>query len=357
MYLYEQISFFEPESDSFEHYASLYLKSRISKGVSKAYIENIEICLNHLKPLFPYPVGEIRATMIQELLNDLCFNNPNALHGKTSKRTLHEVKRVCRAVLQLAINDQVITFNPVLAVELPNGEPKHKRQPLSEEQIQWILSTPGEMQTTLLIALYCGLRRSEILALTTEDIDFERRVIVVNKHAEKDGTVMFKTKTEAGKRDVPVPAFLLSYLKKQTFTKEYIAFDTDVPITASSFNFKMKKYMWQIEEKYGDPASCPKKNIGKNGKVCPPNHVITGVSDPWFNGFTINRFSIHQARHSYCTMCFDAGLPERACVARMGHADSQMIHQVYLHLSKEQDEACRELFDKYCNEHVQPLQS
>ena len=323
--------------NTFGFYANQYVIGRAAKGVSIEYVENIRCNLKHLVSLFPMAIANIKASQIQSLLNNLCFNNPNAIYGNTSKRVLH--------------NDRIIFWNPVDAVEIPAGEPKHKRKPLSDKQVQWIIDTPSEMQTSLLIALYCGLRRSEILALTWDDIDFENKTISVSKHASRNGTIVNKTKTESGKREVPIPTLLISYLSQLDHSHQFVAFNTDRPVSANVFCYRMKKYLWLLEEKYGDPALCPCKDIGRNGTPVPKGHVVQGIGDPWFAGFTIDTFTIHQARHSYCTMCFDAGLPERACVARMGHADSQMIHQVYLHLSQEMDQKCRDMFDDYCDTH------
>ena len=62
--------------------------------------------------------------------------------------------------------------------------------------------------------LYAGLRRGELLALEWNDIDFEKKVIHVNKSVEilTNQPRIKRPKTKAGTRDVPMPEILYDAL-------------------------------------------------------------------------------------------------------------------------------------------------
>lgn len=75
------------------------------------------------------------------------------------------------------------------------------------------------MKNVYLIQMFMGLRISEVLALTTHDIDLESRRLRVKRTLTKDelgNTIMGKsTKTYAGKRELPIPDYLLNNIIEQ----------------------------------------------------------------------------------------------------------------------------------------------
>lgn len=66
------------------------------------------------------------------------------------------------------------------------------------------------------IALFCGLRRGEVLALHWKDIDFDKKELYVTKTVSKNETgVIYKDpKTKESKRMVPFPENLIPLLKE-----------------------------------------------------------------------------------------------------------------------------------------------
>ena len=73
------------------------------------------------------------------------------------------------------------------------------------------------MDKAFLYIIYgCGLRREEALALTIFDIDLRRSILSVNKALVFDGNnpCLKGTKSENGVRTVPMPVFLVDYLKQ-----------------------------------------------------------------------------------------------------------------------------------------------
>ena len=45
----------------------------------------------------------------------------------------------------------------------------------------------------------------------------------------------------------------------------------------------------------------------------------------------------HDLRHSYCTMLYEAGIDVKTAQKWMGHADDDMIREVYTHLSEKME--------------------
>ena len=97
------------------------------------------------------------------------------------------------------------------------------------------------------IAIYTGMRISEILALKREDIDFENKKIYVRKtlsHVEK-GRILLEntTKTYAGMRDVPILDILYDKLIEYKIDKKrgFLFLKNGNFIHATSFNSRFQK--------------------------------------------------------------------------------------------------------------------
>ena len=69
--------------------------------------------------------------------------------------------------------------------------------------------------TVFMVMYYTGLRVGELLALTPEDIDFDRHIISVNKNYQRlnGKDYIYPPKTEAGYREVVMPKVLEACLK------------------------------------------------------------------------------------------------------------------------------------------------
>lgn len=73
-------------------------------------------------------------------------------------------------------------------------------------------------KNVFLIQLYMGLRIGEVLALSIDNIDFDKKLLYVRKTLtnDKEFAVILgnKTKTYSGKRDLPIPEFLIPVFKE-----------------------------------------------------------------------------------------------------------------------------------------------
>lgn len=129
-----------------------------------------------------------------------------------SYKTVKNHKIVVSRILQTAVMDGDIDYNPAIQAEIPRGLPQGKRLPTSEEETQVIINTAEEWLFPF-FALMTGLRKGEILALQWKDIDFDRNQIFVTKSVYhlNNAPRIKNPKTDAGTR----PVMLLSALKEK----------------------------------------------------------------------------------------------------------------------------------------------
>ena len=115
---------------------------------------------------------------IQDVILD-CADEPSEKTGKPyAKQTLIEIRNVAKQIIQLAIENRVLDYNCASAVKIPKTAEKSTRRALTEEEQSWITDTPHRAQTAAMIMMYAGLRRGELLALTWQDIDLDRKAVL-----------------------------------------------------------------------------------------------------------------------------------------------------------------------------------
>lgn len=101
----------------------------------------------------------------------------------TVNRAIAYLKRV----FNLAIQDQLITFNPVSGVKMFRENNRVERYLSDEEEVSLRAVMKPELFEVVEIAMLTGLRRSEQFGMRWEDVDFATKMLTVprSKHGEK----------------------------------------------------------------------------------------------------------------------------------------------------------------------------
>jgi len=129
-----------------------------------------------------------------------------------SKKTLSNQKLVLNMIFDRAVLSGNIEYNPCASVKLPKNLKQSFRTLPSDIDIAVIKQHYIGFDLIPYFLIYTGLRRSELLALTYEDIDFENNTISINKVITYEGNspkLRQKTKTASSNRNV----LLLDILK------------------------------------------------------------------------------------------------------------------------------------------------
>ena len=150
--------------------------------------------------------------------------------------------------------------------------------------------------TVFMVMYYTGLRVGELLALTPEDIDFDRHIISVNKNYQRlnGKDYIYPPKTEAGYREVVMPKVLESCLR------EYLAKLYDVQPTDRIFPYDRGWVGRQM--KYGCDHSGTQK------------------------------IRVHDVRHTHASLLIDMGCTPLLVAERLGHERVQTTMETYSHL-------------------------
>ena len=116
----------------------------------------------------------------------------------------------------VAVRWQYISNNPCAAIEPPRA-PKPETHPLSSEQCASLIECSKEVPNGCLyeIAIACGLRQGELLALRWVDVDWEGRTLSINHTLQEVSgkLVLQEPKTNSSRRSVAMPLSVTQSLR------------------------------------------------------------------------------------------------------------------------------------------------
>ena len=143
---------------------------------------------------------ELRPVDVSRFIKTFC-KETNAAE-KTARNQLS----VISLILSWGVDHGYLDTNVAREVSVPKGLPKRKVEMPSSEDIRRVKeNTDLPFGMFAYWAMYTGLRHGELLALTWEDVNIEKRTITVNKSLYHVGGQKTKApKTEAGTRVLPL---------------------------------------------------------------------------------------------------------------------------------------------------------
>ena len=138
---------------------------------------------------------------------------------KTAKTSAASEARLLRAVLNVAIEDGIITKNPVHQKFTKSSAGNKYRPPTLDELAVLLAHVEPRFKLGVLLAAYGGLRLSEWRALRRSDLtrDGARFVISVTRQAQHitgQGWVVGPPKSDEGVRIVALPRHLTATIEK-----------------------------------------------------------------------------------------------------------------------------------------------
>lgn len=228
------------------------------------------------------------------------------LFSGMSASLIHRARMLYISLFDTAIENDLIRKNPFTAKHAqPPKAPAGSHRALNPEEIALIGSTPHRLQPAVMIMLYAGLRRGEVLALDMASVDLLHGLIHVSQAVRFDGNrpVLTDPKTEAGVRSVPVLSPLRPILENRVgLVAEAVHGGL---MTDTAFRRAWDSYLHALSLAAGHPVS----------------------------------FRPHDLRHTYCTMLRDAGVDMKQAMIWMGHADEKMILRIYDHVTEKRTQS------------------
>jgi len=257
--------------------------------------------------------------------------------SQKSASVFKSVNILLKCIFNSAEDSKIITYNPTRFLSQKGGGiPQKDRESLTDEQVALLLKTIRDLPpyVFVMLGLYAGLRREEILALQWDCVHLEGNTPYISVrrawHSEKNRPVVSTDlKTPAAKRDVPVPENLADCLRKEKekSISEYVIADrSGQPLSYSQFvriwNYiKVRSTKERTLYKYVNGQTIKKKFKPEPGQKCVNRENIVYSLD-----FTVTP---HQLRHTYITNLIYAGIDPKTVQYLAGHENSKVTMDIY----------------------------
>lgn len=240
--------------------------------------------------------------------------------------SIHSIRGVVRPAFQMAVDDDLINKNPFefqLATVVVNDSVT--REAITRKQQREFLRFIKEDKhfskyyDGIYILFYTGLRVSEFVGLTINDIEFDKERIKVDHQLQRTRNMEYEIltpKTEKGERYVPMQKDVADCFRRIIQNRKHPKIEpmidgysgflfldkNDMPMVALHW----EKYFQHIREKYN--------SIYKVQMPCITPHVC---------------------RHTFCSNMAKSGMNPKTLQYIMGHSDIGVTLNTYTHLQFE----------------------
>jgi integrase len=232
-----------------------------------------------------------------------------------------------RAILRIALNRAVkhgLVLRNVAALAEPPRVVRVEIQTLTPAQARTFLATQQKhrLYPVIVVAVSCGLRSGEILALRWEDVELERGVLRVRHTLERlgKGWRLLEPKSKQSRRTIRLPEPVIPILRAHRVRQ------LERRLAAGA---RWKEHDFVFTTRTGQPLEGVRlnrdtKNLFRRAGL-PPVHF-------------------HALRHSCATFLLVQGVAPRVVMDILGHSDIRLTLNTYSHVLEQlQEGAAQEM--------------
>ena len=256
--------------------------------------------------------------------------------SKKSNSVYRSVHMLYKAIFNSAVDSNIIDYSPCDRISAKGGKPQKDKDALSDEQIESLLSAIKGLPpyVFVMIGLYAGLRREEILALQWDSVHIETDTPYISVqrawHVEHNRPIITtELKTKAARRDIPIPKNLAICLQeaKQSSCSNYVIANSDgEPLSGTQF-----KRVWQYIVTRTTKERTYTRYINGQKIVKTVTPVLGEKAAHNGNVIYCLDFQVtpHQLRHTYITNLIYASVDPKTVQYLAGHENSKITMDIY----------------------------
>lgn len=237
---------------------------------------------------------------------------------KVSANTVIHRHANIRKALQYALKTGLIDFNPADRVERPR-KGKYTASTYNDKELETLFAVVKgqKIELAVILGAFYGLRRSEVVGLKWDAIDFERKTLTIKHTVTEvsiDGKVTVidkeRTKTKSSYRTLPLIAPFEELLIKLKATQEL---NRKVCGTAYCTDYLDFIYVDEL------------------GERIKPNYITQNFSIVLANN-GLKKIRFHDLRHSCASLLYANGVSLKEIQEWLGHSDISTTSNIYTHL-------------------------
>lgn len=318
----------QKRAETYQEVYDLWITQYEKTVEESTFVKTAGYFKNHILPA----MGNYR---IEKITIAICQKHYNEWAAKVQKA--RTIKSYAKKVLDFAIMHGFIQTNPFTHVEtkvkkvFTEGIEEGSGNFYIKEELIIFLDKAKEhlnfkAYALLRLIAYTGMRKSEALALTWNDVNFVESELAINKAIGRGKqTQLYLKTTKTGKpRTIKLDETTLSILKEwnKLQKQQYIQLGINT--------LKKNQLMFSnTKNEFIQPVQVQKWMYSVQNK-----HSLKHVSP-------------HGLRHTHCSLLFEAGASIKEVQDRLGHSDVKTTLDIYTHVTKKAKEGAIQKFVDY----------
>ena len=280
-----------------------YIANCRTLGRKRTTIRGYEIAVERLSETIQ-TISASKCTTYQ-LEKEIALMAQNGLSAKSIKNTIG----LLSAAYQHAIRIGQLSRNPCRHLVLPKGKPREVRI-LYQNEIQDFLYAIADCdlneKVAYELALFLGLRRSEILGIKESDVDIISGMVSIHNTRHRVGGEDYDdtTKTERSTRTLALPDILLMDIAR---------------LLEVHRQFPYEKTDYLIQDGFGN-------NLGGQALASRLTRLEEEKGLP--------HVTLHGLRHTYASLLHASGVDMAMISAELGHSNLATTMNIYTHILK-----------------------
>lgn len=268
-----------------------YAEPRLKPSTVGSYERHLRLHWN--PPLGRIQLQALTTGKIATVTNDLTISG-------LAPKSVNNALVVIKLMLKHAVKWGYLATNPAEPVDRLRVEREEMRAMTPDQVKRLLRSADEDSWLILVVAVFTGLRRGELLALQWQDIDFKAAQITVQRSLWKDTFIGPKTKNAI--RKVDLAPQVLTALK-----------EARPPGSLESIRGQLVFSL-------------------ANGKPLDPDNLVYRRYAPALKRAELPHFRFHDLRHTFASLLILAGEHPKAIQQALGHASITTTLDTYGHL-------------------------
>jgi integrase len=324
-------NFVKPNKKAFSKYLEEWLERYERPNLSPRTAEGYESIVRcHLVPaLGSIPLVQLKPEHLQRYYSEKLSTGRYDRKGALSQTTVSHHHTCLHRALKMALRWGLISRNPADAV-IPPRPQRSEMHTMNEDDINIFLESAKKTPYYLLfyLALFTGMRRSELLALRWCDVDLLlcQAYIKRSLHHLRDGEIVFRNpKTAKACRMVSLPPSAALLLQEHKDRQEAERAIQGILLKDDDLIFS-----------------------SNGGKPLLPD-TVSHAWNKLVKRTGLAGIRLHDARHTHASLLLKQSVHPKIVQERLGHATISTTLDLYSHVSPGLQEAAAIGFDKLIN--------